>query len=254
MKWHPLILGLVVSCWSVVGRAAVSEPELRVEVLPVQLHGELPPDTASEVRSLIVEGLGDDGDVVTIEGDVSCEDDVCQREAARSSSADYVLGAQVSGDEDEYTVSLTLFLGSTGEVLLPSTQSCSICGLIEVRAMARMRVLDVRAEIVRRRAQPAPQKSKDRSRLQLAGWTLGGAGGAMTIGGVALLALRGRGVGCRDDPDRGECTALSGAVVLGVGMVTLAGAVTMVVLARRANRGSGRGRWSARPGGLMLKF
>ncbi len=269
MKWVCLLLGLLVGGWSTVGRTAEPEPELRLEVLPVALDGELPPDIASDVRSLIIEGLGDDGGAAITHGDVSCEDDECRRSQAQASSAHYVVGAEVSGDEDEYTVSLTLFSGTTGEALQPFVQSCSICGLIEVRDMARRGVLDVRAEIARRRAlaeSPPPASSlrtegaSDRPRLARAGWVLAGAGGATTLGGIAVLALHRRSAGCQADPRGGDCVPLRyttvrpGVAVLGVGVVTLAGAVTMIVLGRRGSGRTRHRRVSARPGGVMLKF
>jgi hypothetical protein len=81
-----------------------------------------------------------------------------------------------------------------------------------------------------------------RSPLVPAGWALGGAGAAATIGGVVLLALHRRSAGCLDNPRGGDCvplrytTAIPGAAVLGVGVAAVVGGVVMVVLGRRAER------------------
>jgi hypothetical protein len=144
---------------------------------------------------------------------------------------------------------------------------------VEVRDMARLVTLDARTELRRRRrvaATPepvvtttiepvAPPPVIPRSPLVPAGWAVGGAGSAATIGGVVLLALHQRSAGCLDNPRGGECvpvrytTAIPGAVVLGVGVAAVVGGVVMVVLGRRAERRKADAAVAVRPHGLGLR-
>lgn len=229
---------------------------VRVLVLPARVSGGLPPDTAAEVRTIVATELEADGIEVLPQDASPAEcDEACRSAAARAAGAEFVAQAQVVGDEDEFTVTVTLF-GADGRELAPFADECSICGLVEVRDMARLVTLDARTEVLRRRraaATPEPVVTPTiehvttppvipRSSLVPAGWALGGAGAAATIGGVVLLALHQRSAGCLDNPRGGECvpvrytTAIPGAVVLGVGVAAVVGGVVMVVLGRRAER------------------
>jgi len=254
---------------------ATDEPSTppRVLVLPVEIEGELPPDTAAEVRALVAEALGDEGVEVVSTGDEPCTDAPCRREAAAGAEATWVVGTEVVGNEDEFTVVVTVFDGASGERLAPFENACSICGLVEVRDMVRLEAIDARAEIVRRESlrvptmrpevQPGPITSTapppPRSKLVPAGWALVGAGAAATVGGAVLLGLHHRSGGCLDNPRGGECvpvrftTAPAGGAVLGAGVLVLTGGIVMVVLGRRAERKTPP-RVSATPGGLSLRF
>lgn len=253
------------------GDAEAAAPA-RVLVLPALVSGGLPPDTGAEIRTIVVEELVADG-ITVLPADASpaqC-DDACRSAAARAAGADFVAQAQVVGDEDEFTVTVTLY-GADGRALAPFVDECSICGLVEVRDMARLATLDARTEVMRRRrddATPAPVVSAPietvarpviaRSPLVPAGWGLVGAGSAATIGGVVLLALHQRSAGCLDNPRGGECvpvrytTAIPGAVVLGVGVAAVVGGVVMVVLGRKAERRKGEGAVAVRPEGFGLR-
>lgn len=251
--------------------AATQAGPAKVLVLPVQLSGELPPDTAAEVAKLVADNLVDDGIAVERAQDLTLADcdDACRRAAAERSGAEFLVQAVVVGEEDEFTVTVTLFAGDTGEALVPFADECSICGFVEVRDMVRLKVLDARAEVIRRRREavqvgdgPAPpvvvegqtdRPLAPRSKLVPAGWGLVGAGAAATVGGVVLLALHQRSAGCLDNPRGGECvpllytTAPAGGAVLGVGVAAVIGGVVMVVLGRRAEQRAASG--SASGGG-----
>jgi hypothetical protein len=246
---------------------------VRVLVLPARVSGGLPPDTAGEIRTIVATELAADGIEVLPEdaSPVDC-DEACRGAAARAVGADYLAQGQVVGDEDEFTVTVTLY-GADGRELAPFVDACSICGLVEVRDMARLVTLDARTELRRRRrvaATPepvvtttiepvAPPPVIPRSPLVPAGWAVGGAGSAATIGGVVLLALHQRSAGCLDNPRGGECvpvrytTAIPGAVVLGVGVAAVVGGVVMVVLGRRAERRKADAAVAVRPHGLGLR-
>jgi hypothetical protein len=238
--------------------AAASEAEAaaRVLVLPARVSGGLPPTTSAEVRTLVADELAAEG-IAVLPADASpveC-DDACRGTAASAAGADFVVQAQVVGDEDEFTVTVTVY-GADGQALAPFGSECSICGLVEVRDMTRLAALDARTEVLRRRrlgATPEPVAQEPmqpaappvvipRSRLVPAGWGLVGAGSAATIGGAVLLVLHHRSAGCLDNPRGGECvpvrytTAIPGAAVLGAGVAAVVSGVVMVVLGRRAER------------------
>lgn len=254
---------------------AATEPA-KVLVLPVILSGELPPDTAAELLGLVTDNLIDDDlAVVPAQGVSPSCDDACRRTAAEQAGADFLVQAQVVGEEDEFTVTVTLFAGDTGEALAPFADECSICGFVEVRDMVRLRALDARADLLRRRRETAPAVGPSepvvvgpsdrtlapRSKLVPAGWGLVGAGAAATVGGAVLLGLHHQDAGCLDNPRGGDCvplrytTAPAGAAVLGAGVVTVVGGVIMVVLGRKAERRAAAGeRVAVRPYGLGLRF
>jgi hypothetical protein len=238
------------------GAAAEAGEPSRVLVLPARVSGELPPTTATEVRTLVADNLVDDGIEVLLADASSVEcDEACRKAAAGAVGADFVVQVQVVGEEDEFTVTVTLYAGDTGQELVPFTDECSICGFVEVRDMVRLTALDARAEVIRRRrasvqapvvqapvVQPAERTLAPRSRLVPAGWGLVGAGSAATIGGVVMLALHHQSAGCQENPRGGECvplrytTAPVGGAVLGAGVAAIVGGVVMVVLGRRAER------------------
>lgn len=244
----------------------------RVLVLPALVSGGLPPDTGAEMRTIVADELVADGITVLPEGASSAQcDAACRSAAATASGADFVAQAEVVGDEDEFTVTVTLY-GVDGQPLAPFVGECSICGLVEVRDMARLATLDARTEVLRRRRAatasepvvegsiaPAVPPVIPRSPLVPAGWGLVGAGSAATIGGVVLLSLHHRSAGCLDNPRGGECvpvrytTAIPGAVVLGVGVAAVVGGVVMVVLGRRAERRQAERAVAVRPHGLGLR-
>lgn len=251
----------------------------KVLVLPVELSGELPPDTATEVGTLVTDNLVDDGiEVLAADGSVPATgcDDACRRAAAERAGADFLVQARVEGGDDEYAVTVTLFAGDTGRALAPFGDECSICGFVEVRDMARLRALDARAEVLRRRreatiaSEPAGEveaapvvdrQLAPRSKLVPAGFGLLGAGSAATVGGVVLLVLHQRSAGCLENPRGGDCvplrytTAPAGAALLGTGAAVLVGGVIMVVLGRRADKRALAGqRTAVRPHGLGLRF
>lgn len=243
----------------------------RVLVLPPRLSGELPADTASQVRSIVADNLVDDGVEVLAEGEVTCEDAGCVGQAIAEAGAGYAVGTQVVGGEDEYTVVVTLH-GADGEVLAPFEDGCSICGFVEVRDLVRLRALDARAELMRQHSEaiatpqpvlPVPQPvavPARRSALVPAGWALAGAGAAATIGGAVLLGLHHQGAGCLDNPRGGECvpvrftTAPAGGAVLGAGVLAATAGVVMVVLGRRAERPASSAHLRPAPGGVVLRF
>lgn len=244
----------------------------RVLVLPALVSGGLPPDTGAEIRTIVADELVVDG-IAVLPADASpaqC-DAACRSAAARAAGAEFVVQAQVVGDEDEFTVTVELY-GADGQSLAPFVDECSICGLVEVRDMARLSTLDARTEVLRRRRaadasaevvaapiEPVARPVIPRSPLVPAGWAVGGAGAAATIGGVVLLALHHRSAGCLDNPRGGECvpvrytTAVPGAVVLGVGVAAVVGGVVMVVLGRRAERRRAEGAVAVRPHGFGLR-
>lgn len=251
--------------------AAAAAPA-RVLVLPALVSGGLPPATGAEMRTIVADELVADG-ITVLPADASpaqC-DAACRSAAAKAAGADFVAQAQVVGDEDEFTVTVTLY-GADGQPLAPFVDECSICGLVEVRDMARLATLDARTEVLRRRrAETAPEPVVEgpiapvvrpvipRSPLVPAGWGLVGAGSAATIGGVVLSSLHHRSAGCLDNPRGGECvpvrytTAIPGAVVLGVGVAAVVGGVVMVVLGRRAERRQAEAAVAVRPHGLGLR-
>ena len=274
IRWSSAAMGLLIALGS--GHAHALEPEseaapARVLVLPVQLQGELPPSTATELRSVIADNLVDDGLEVVTEGEGVCEDDACRKKTAEAAGARWLVGTTVVADEDEFTVTITVFSGPTGESMAPFENACSICGLVEVRDMTRLEATDARAEILRQEsaltavptlvpepvttAPPPPPPIK----MTPAGWALIGAGAASTIGGVVLLALHKQDAGCLDNPRGGECvplrftTAPAGAGVLGAGVLALTSGVVMVVLGRR-KRAKRDERLAVSPGGLTLRF
>lgn len=256
---------------------AADEPAapVRVLVLPAIVSGGLPPATGAEVRTLVADELATEG-ITVLPADASpaqC-DAACRSAAARAAGADFVVQVEVVGDEDEFTVTVTLH-GPDGQALAPFGSECSICGLVEVRDMTRLAALDTRTEVMRRRRastapapvvqgpiEPAPRPVIPRSPLVPAGWGLVGSGAAATIGGVVLLALHQRSAGCLANPRGGECvpvrytTAIPGAVVLGVGVVAAVSGVVMVVLGRRAERRQVERAVVVRPhgAGLQLRF
>jgi hypothetical protein len=256
------------------GRAEPSEAAapVRVLVLPARVSGGLPPDTGTEVRTIVAEEIVAEG-ITVLPADASpveC-DDACRGTAAQAAGADFVVQAQVVGDEDEFTVTVTLY-GADGRALAPFDDECSICGLVEVRDMARLVTLDVRTEVLRRRRidterepvvpvpiVPVSKPVIPRSPLVPAGWGLLGAGSAATIGGVVLLALHHRNAGCLDNPRGGECvpvrytTAIPGAAVVGAGVAAVVGGVVMVVLGRRAERREAERAVAVRPHGMGLR-
>ncbi|MEX1368870.1 MAG: hypothetical protein AB1Z98_37425, partial [Nannocystaceae bacterium] len=255
--------------------AAEAEPEItRVLVMAPRLSGELPSDTAVQLRTIVADNLAEDGLEVVSQGEATCEDPGCVSQAASTAGAGYVVGTEVIGDEDEFTVTVTLYAGGTGEALAPFEDGCSICGFVEVRDMVRLRALDARAEVVRRRAVEAAavvvesvepvagpaESTRPRSKLGPSGWALIGAGSAATLGGVVLLALHQRSAGCLDNPRGGECvpvrftTAAPGGAVLGGGVLTAAAGVLMVVLGRRADARGRQARLGVAAGGLSLRF
>lgn len=240
---------------------AEAEPR-RVAVLPVAIQGELPASAIEQMRSIIIDNLSADG-VEVVEAtavddalapDSACEDTECLTRVAEQLGADYLLTARIEGDEDEFSVTVGLVDGSTGEPLVPFEGECSICGFVEVRDLVRMRTLDARAEVIRRAQEeaarpsaesapaPAVDRPATRSPLIPAGWGLVGAGAAAVVGGVVLLALHRRSAGCLDNPRGGDCvpvrytTAPAGGGVLAGGVLAAAGGVVMVVLGRRAEQ------------------
>lgn len=242
----------------------------RVLVLAPRLTGELP-DTAAQVRSIVADNLAEDGVEVLVEGEASCEDAACIAQAVTAAGARFAVGTAVVGDEDEFTVTVTLY-DDAGVALAPFEDACSICGFVEVRDMVRLRALDARAELVRRQAEAAPAPEPvppvslpvdlpaPRSKLVPTGWALVGAGAAATIGGAVLLGLHHRSAGCLENPRGGECvpvrftTAPAGGAVLGAGVLVVTAGVVMVVLGRRAERRGAPSRVSLRPGGVALRF
>lgn len=255
------------------GEAAAASGPTRVLVLPARVSGGLPPSTAAEVRTIVAGELAADGlEVLPEDGSPAECDEACRSAAAKAAGAEFVAQAQVVGEEDEFTVTVTLY-GADGRELAPFADACSICGLVEVRDMARLVTLDARTEVLRRRrvaATPAPVVEAPsivpvarpviaRSPLVPAGWAVGGAGAAATIGGVVLLTLHQRSAGCLDNPRGGDCvpvrytTAIPGAVVLGVGVAAVVGGVVMVVLGRRAEREQADAAVAVRPHGLGLR-
>jgi hypothetical protein len=262
---------------AVEGVPAADEPAApaRVLVLPAIVSGGLPPATGAEVRTLVADELATEG-ITVLPADTSppqC-DAACRSAAARAAGANFVVQAQVVGDEDEFTVTVTLH-GPDGQALAPFGSECSICGLVEVRDMTRLAALDTRTEVLRRRRastapapvvqgpiEPVPRPVIPRSPLVPAGWGLVGSGAAATIGGVVLLALHHRSAGCLANPRGGECvpvrytTAIPGAVVLGVGVVAAVSGVVMVVLGRRAEQRQVERAVVVRPhgAGLRLRF
>jgi len=264
----------------------------RVLVLPVRLDGELPPGTDNEVRSVLranlveatIELLPDEPPPLATDCDTACRQD-----AAKARDADYLVQSEISGDEDEFNVTVTLFDGATGEVILPFTDACSICGFVEVRDMVRLRTLDARAEIVRRRRAavaaaampPAPEcpvpepvvevvevpkscpavaPAPPRSPWISVGWGLVGAGVATAAGGAVIIGLDEREAGCQDDPRGGECiplrytTIVPGAATIGVGVATALGGVLAVVLGRRAQRRKAEASVAIGPKGASVSF
>lgn len=245
----------------------------RVVVLPARVAGGLPPSTAVEVQTLVLDELvADELTVLRAEASPSECDVACRSAAARAAQADYVAQAEVEGDEDEFEVAVVLY-GADGQPLAPFESACSICGLVEVRDMVRLATLDARTEVLRRRRADAPASDVGaveptppaappviaRSRLVPAGWGLGGAGAVATIGGAVLLGLHHRSAGCLDNPRGGDCvplrytTAIPGAVVLGTGVVAVVSGVVMVVLGRRAERRQVERALAVRPAGLGLR-
>lgn len=265
------------------GRAAQEVEEAQavgpvtVVVLPPLLTGELPPDTASEVATLVADNLVDEGvTVVPVDGmEAEACDEACRREAAARAGARFAMRAEVVGGEEEYAVTVTLYAGDTGEALTSFGDDCSICGFVEVRDMVRLRSIDARAEVLRRRREaavaeqasepvepvPVERPVVPRSKLVPAGWGLVGAGAVASLGGVVLLALHHQDAGCLDNPRGGDCvpvrytTAPAGAAVLGAGVAVVVGGVVMVVLGRRADRRAAAGeRVVVRPHGLGVRF
>lgn len=261
------------------GEPEASEPEAaapaRVLVLPARVSGGLPPATGTEVRTIVADELGVEGIAVLPASASPAEcDDACRSAAAGAAGADFVVQVQVDGDEDEFAVTVTLY-GADGRAIAPFGSECSICGLVEVRDMARLSALDARAEVLRRRRastapapvvtapiEPAPRPVIPRSPLVPAGWGMVGAGAAATVGGAVLLVLHQRSAGCLDNPRGGECvpvrytTAIPGAVVLGVGVAAAVSGVVMVVLGRRAERRQVERAVAVQPhgAGLRLRF
>ena len=249
------------------------EGDARVLVLPVRVQGELPPDTAEQVRSIVADNLADEGVEVVVEGDGACEDASCRSQAAAAAGVAFVADAEVQGDEDEFKVTVTVYSADTGEPLAPFEDACQICGFVEVRDMARLRALDARAEIAWLQSEvtavepgpvePTPvvvDRPAPRSKLVPAGWGLVGAGAAATLGGAVLLGLHKQSAGCLDNPRGGDCvplrytTAVPGGVLLGAGVAVLVGGVVMVVLGRKKDRQAQEQRVSVSPGGLRLRF
>lgn len=278
----PAVLLAVCLLGAAPGRAMAIEPAAeaeaettRVLVLAPRLSGELPSDTAVQLRTIVADNLAEEG-LEVVEAEATCEEPGCVSQAARAAGAGYVVGTKVIGDEDEFTVTVTLYAGATGEALAPFEDGCSICGFVEVRDMVRLQALDARAEVVRRRAVEAAagavvvepvepvavpvESTRPRAKLGPAGWALVGAGSAATLGGVVLLALHQRSAGCLDNPRGGECvpvrftTAAPGGAVLGVGVLTAAAGVLMVVLGRRADARGLQARVGVAAGGLSLRF
>ncbi|MCX4247319.1 hypothetical protein OEB96_42285 [Paraliomyxa miuraensis] len=268
---------VVAATVAVVGPEQAATGRAKILVLPTILSGELPPDTAIELATLVSDNLVDDGiEVVPAEGTTPGCDEACRQAAAGAAGADFLVQAQVTGDEDEFNVTVTVFAGDTGQALAPFADECSICGFVEVRDMVRLRALDARAEVLRRRkeataavqppVEPVVVASSDRpsaprSRLIPAGWGLLGAGAAATVGGAVLLGLHHQSAGCLENPRGGDCvpvrytTVIPGAAVLGTGVLAVAGGVIMVVLGRRAERRAAAGqRVAVRPHGLGLRF
>ncbi len=269
IRWSSAAMGLLLALGPDAAQAIEPEPEpARVLVLPVQLQGELPPSTAAELRTVIADNLVDDGLEVVTEGDDACDDDACRQKAAQSAGARWLVGTTVVADEDEFTVTVTVFSGSSGESKVPFENACSICGLVEVRDMTRLEAIDARAEILREESamaavtpvapEPTTTVAPPPPPIKMipAGWALIGAGAASTIGGVVLLALHKQSAGCLDNPRGGECvplrftTAPAGAGVLGAGVLALTSGVVMVVLGRRKRAQ----RLAASPGGLTIRF
>ncbi|MEM6995075.1 MAG: hypothetical protein AAF721_31465 [Myxococcota bacterium] len=249
-------------------RAPPREVETRVAFLPERLVGELPPSAGADVRSALRELI--DGEGVSVVPDDPLETDAagecdapCRREFARSASATFLLRAEVVSDEDEFSVTLTLFDGSTGEPVATFADECSVCGFVEVQRMVRLRGLDARVEIGKRQTAPTPEPGPEpappapvtlpapRPWMPATGWALIGSGAAATIGGVILASLHHQSAGCRPNPRGGECiplrytTAVPGVALLGAGVATAAVGTILVVLARRAAK-KRRGRTSRR--------
>ena len=245
-----------------------SEADTRVVFLPERLVGELPPSAGADVRSALRELIEGEGVTVLPDGtqqpvaSPDC-DAPCRREVAEGNGADFLLLAEVVANEDEFSVTLTLFEGATGERVATFADECSVCGLVEVQRMVRLRGLDARVEIGKRsivpRSEPEPEPEPvvvvepppPRSWMPATGWALIGAGASATIGGVVLAALHHHSAGCRPNPRGGDCiplrytTAVPGVALLSTGVATAAVGAILVALARRAAK-KRRGRSSRR--------
>ena len=237
-----------------------------VVLIPVRLSGELPPGTDAEVRALLRTNLAEEGlELTDADGSVAADcDAACRSAAATASSAAFVVQAHIEGSEDEFTVTVTLFDGKTGDAVAPFEAECSICGFVEVRDMVRLRAMDARAEIVRRaRAMEGPtevvppppvtDEPAPRSPLLSAGWALVGAGTGGALGGIVLMSMHKQSAGCATNPRGGDCVPLryttlpAGAALLGAGAAVLVAGVVMVVRGRQA-------RVQPRGAGLALRF
>ncbi|MEM7157845.1 MAG: hypothetical protein AAF799_33705 [Myxococcota bacterium] len=245
-----------------------------VVVLPVRLSGELPPGTDAEVRGLLETNLAQEGlELTDADAGVAAEcDAACRSATAGRLSAAFLVQADVVGSEDEYSVTVTLFDGTTGQPLAPFEAECSICGFVEVRDMVRLRAMDARAEIVRRAREmetttevkpppPVTDEPRPRSPLLSAGWALVGAGAGATLGGVVLMSMHKQSAGCATNPRGGECVPLryttlpAGAALLGAGVaVTVAGVIMVLRGRRKSARPPSQARVRSHGAGLALRF
>ena len=95
--------------------AEAGDAPARVLVLPALVSGGLPPSTGAEIRTIVSDELAAEG-IAVLPADASpaqC-DAACRSAAAQAAGANFVAQAQVVGDEDEFTVTVTLY-GADGQ-------------------------------------------------------------------------------------------------------------------------------------------
>ncbi|MBV1860040.1 MAG: PEGA domain-containing protein [Nannocystaceae bacterium] len=119
--------------------AAPGEGIATVAVLPVQVEGELSPADRESLTDELVSGLQRGAFGVVGPAEVlsaspkveGCAKPKCLASAASDTGATHVLRARVTVADRDYTVSVELYDGRTGESLAKTDESCEICGITD---------------------------------------------------------------------------------------------------------------------------
>ncbi len=118
----------------------------RAGVLPLEVHGKLPPNGVERFSATIDEGLASSGVTVVTAAELAkvapgtaldtCTDEACLRGLATETSTDRLVRPSVQLQESDYLISLAVIDGASGRELHLASKTCELCGLSEALAMA----------------------------------------------------------------------------------------------------------------------
>ncbi len=118
----------------------------RVVTLPVEVDGQLGSQWKLQLEEGIAEGLGR-GQFDVVVSEVGCPDHACWSGIASTHTARFVVRTVVSADDRNYEVTISLLDPRSGETVAQATESCQLCGMLEVRGVVTDQAAVLRAKL-----------------------------------------------------------------------------------------------------------